>query len=219
MSPKRIWHRVRVQINVAEFGNDEIKDIGLAHLFDLVLELEKIEDGADVGRKAFDVADQMLFDMIRVAFQLLESQRRMVVKTLPSGIVENFIERLILVLVFDLVELAQHRRLGWLQHAIEAAQHGHGQHYAFVLRRTVRAAQQVGNLPDKIRKVIMVRHGSKSNQFRIAVISTFSMTIRAHYIALLDFCEDFSPRAESPRLANGEILLFTVVKVHYVVRI
>ena len=48
--------------------------------------------------------------------------------------------------------------LGRREHAVEAAQHGHGQHDALVLRRPVRPAQQVGDLPDEVREIVVVGH-------------------------------------------------------------
>ena len=45
-------------------------------------------------------------------------------------------------------------RLG--EHTVEAAQHGHGQHDALILRRTVGAAQQICNLPDQVGEVAVV---------------------------------------------------------------
>jgi hypothetical protein len=44
------------------------------------------------------------------------------------------------------------------QHTVEAPQDGHGQHDAFVLRGTVWAAQQVGDLPDEIGNLVMISH-------------------------------------------------------------
>lgn len=42
----------------------------------------------------------------------------------------------------------EHGILGRLQHAIETAQHDHRQHDQSVLRRAIRPAQQVRDLPD-----------------------------------------------------------------------
>ena len=45
--------------------------------------------------------------------------------------------------------LGEHRRLGGLEHAVEAAQHGERQDHAAVLGGLVRAAQQVGDALDE----------------------------------------------------------------------
>ena len=58
---------VGVQVHVAELRDHEVQDIALLHLLDLGLELEELEDAADVGREALDVADQVLGDMVRIA--------------------------------------------------------------------------------------------------------------------------------------------------------
>ena len=50
--------------------------------------------------------------------------------------------------------------LGRREHAIESAQHGHGQHDALVLRRTIGPAQQIRDLPDQIGELFVVWHRS-----------------------------------------------------------
>ena len=70
-----VRHRVRVQVHVAELGDDEVEDVRLAHPLDLVLELEELEDVAHVLREALDVADEVLLDVVGVALQLLEVER------------------------------------------------------------------------------------------------------------------------------------------------
>ena len=57
-------------------------------------------------------------------------------------------------------DLSVYDRFLMLLHAVEAAKHGHGEHDALVLRRAVWAAQQVGNLPDQVRKVTVIGHFS-----------------------------------------------------------
>jgi hypothetical protein len=52
-----IRHSIWMQVHVAELGHDEVKDVCFAHLLDLVLELEELEDVADVFGEALDVAD------------------------------------------------------------------------------------------------------------------------------------------------------------------
>ena len=84
-----VRHRVRVQVHVAELGDDEVEDVRLAHPLDLVLELEEVEDVAHVRREALDVADEVLLDVVGVALQLLEVERRVVVEALAGGLVEH----------------------------------------------------------------------------------------------------------------------------------
>ncbi len=154
-----VRHRVRVQVHVAELGDDEVEQVRLAHPLDLGLELEEVEDVAHVLREALDVTDEMLVDVIGVALELFEVERRVVVEALAGGFAEVRVKRI----AFELATLApmefcQHLRLGRRKHAVEAAQHRHGQHDALILRRAVGSAQQVGDLPDQVRKVVVVRH-------------------------------------------------------------
>jgi len=103
----------------------------------------------------------MLLDVVRVALQLLEVERRMVVETLPGRLVEIGVERV----AFELSALAlgvlgQNLGLGGREHAIEPAQHRHRQHDTLVLRWAIWTAKQVGDLPDEVREVVMVGHWS-----------------------------------------------------------
>ena len=88
--------RRRVQVHVAELRDDEVEDVRLAHLLDLVLELEELEDVADVRREALDVADEVLLDVVGVALELLEVERRVVVEALAGGLVQLRVERVAL---------------------------------------------------------------------------------------------------------------------------
>jgi len=80
-----------VQIHIAELGDDEVEDIRLAHLLNFIFELEKIKDRADIGREAFDVADEMLFDVVRVAFELLKVEVRVIVEPLVGFLVQKLV--------------------------------------------------------------------------------------------------------------------------------
>ena len=97
--------------------------------------------------------------LVGVALQLLEVERRVVVEALAGGLVERCVERLALELApLPSLVLGQDLRLGRREDAVEAAQHRHGQHDALVLRRPVGAAQQVGDLPDQVREVVVISH-------------------------------------------------------------
>src|SRR5579863_4592489 len=80
-----------MQIHVAEFRYDEVKNIRLAHLFNLSLELEIFEDGANIRRESFYVANKVFFDIVRVAFELFKRQRRMIVESLPGSPIQHFV--------------------------------------------------------------------------------------------------------------------------------
>jgi hypothetical protein len=87
-----------MQIGVAEFGDDEIQDVRLAHFFDFTGELEKLEDAADIGGKAVDVAGEVLVNVVRVALELLERELGVIVKPLAGGFVQELVEGVVLVL-------------------------------------------------------------------------------------------------------------------------
>ena len=67
-----VWHVVRVQVDIAELGDHQEEDVGLAHLFDLIFEFEILKDALHVRGEAFDVADQVLRKVVGIALQLFE---------------------------------------------------------------------------------------------------------------------------------------------------
>ena len=83
-----VRHRVRVQVDVAELGDDEVEDVRLAHPLDLVLELEGFEDVAHIPREAVDVADEVPLDVVGITLELFEVERGAVVEALPGGPVQ-----------------------------------------------------------------------------------------------------------------------------------
>jgi hypothetical protein len=94
------------------------------------------------------------------ALEPFEIEIRVVVEALARDLVEALVDGF----AFDLAAfeprmLRQDPGFRRGEHAIESAQHGHGQHDALVLRRTVGTAQQVGNLPDQVREIVVVGHG------------------------------------------------------------
>ena len=89
----------------------------------------------------------------------------MVVKTLSGGFVQEFVEGVVLIFVFVAFKLAQDFFLGRRENGVKPAQHRHGQHDALVLGRTIRAAQQIRDLPDEIGKLVMIGHGAKITKY------------------------------------------------------
>ena len=128
-----------MQVDIAELRDDEIEDVRLAHPLDLVLELEEVEDVAHVLREALDVADEVLLDVVGVALELLEIEGGVVVKTLAGGFVQPLVQGFALDLA-TLEPCVFGQDLGFRrgQHAVEPAQHRHGQHDTLILRGPVR---------------------------------------------------------------------------------
>ena len=94
-------------------------------------------------------------------FSFSKSSGEWLWKRWPAALLSTRVERVVLELAaLALLVLGQDLGLGRREHAVEAAQHGHGQHDALVLRRAVGTAQQVGDLPDQVREVVVVRHRS-----------------------------------------------------------
>ena len=153
-------HVCGMEVDAAEFRDDEVEDVRLGHAVDFVLELEELEDLAHVLREAMDVAGEMAADVVGVAPQLLEVEVGMVVEALPGDPVQPRVQGLALdstgtePLVFG-----EHLGLPLGQYAVEAAEHRHGQHHALIMWRPVRAPQEVRDLPNQSRKVGVVRHG------------------------------------------------------------
>src|SRR2546426_7152766 len=99
-----------MQVHVAELRDHEVKDVRLPHLLDLVLEFE---DTPHIGREPLDVADEVFFDVVRVALQLLKIQRRVVMKSLARRLVQQPVESIIVELApFALIKIRQYALVG-----------------------------------------------------------------------------------------------------------
>ena len=76
-----VVHPFGVQVHFGELGNHLIEAVGLFQLFDLLIELEALEDLADVLGKTVDVIGKVAADVVRVALELAEIELAVVVKT------------------------------------------------------------------------------------------------------------------------------------------
>ena len=144
---------VRVQVDPGHRLDDGIEAVARIELLDLVAELELLEDAPCRVGEAVDVGDEIGRDVLAVAQQLLESVGADVVEGLLAALPDHAGQQagngVFRGTGGDQARVfGQHRILGRLQHAIEAAQHDHRQHDQPVLRRAVRPAQAVGDLPD-----------------------------------------------------------------------
>jgi hypothetical protein len=77
-----------VQVDVGELLGDEVEQAGLGQLVDLGVELEALEDVAHGGREPLHVGAEVLADVVLVAHELLQVERRGVVEEL-AGLAEQ----------------------------------------------------------------------------------------------------------------------------------
>ena len=78
----RVADDLGVQVDVGELLGDEVEQPGLGEPVDLGVELEALEDVAHGGRERLHVGAQVLADVVLVAHQLLQVERRGVVEEL-----------------------------------------------------------------------------------------------------------------------------------------
>ena len=122
-----VGHRVGVQVDLAELGDDQVEPVGLVELGDVLLEAEVFDDLAGAAGEALDVVGQVGGDVVRVALELLEGEAAGVVEGTGRRPGEDRLEVLDLA-ALQALELGQDLVLGRLQHAVQPAQHGQGQH-------------------------------------------------------------------------------------------
>ena len=138
---------VRVEVDVGELLRDEVEQPGLGELVDLGVEVEALEDVAGGGRERLDVGPEVLADVVLVARDPLQAERRGVVEERPRLAQEEGVG--VQPGLLPVVLLGQHGSLGGLQHAVEAAQHRERKDDFAIFGLLVVAAQQVGDGPDE----------------------------------------------------------------------
>src|ERR1017187_8535543 len=106
----------------------------------------------------------------------------MVMESLSGRLVQHPVERVVAEFAsLSLLEFGQDLRLGRGEYAVETAQHRHGQHHPLVLRRAVRPAQQVGDVPNEVRVFLVVGHQSaRKIESAPARPSKFEYTLEYH---------------------------------------
>ena len=142
----------RVQVHGGDLLDDFKEPVGLFQLFDLFVELELLDDLPGAGGEPGHEVAEIGGELVGIAEERLEGEL--------AGVVEGQLELLIDDLLDGLgvssflrLELLVHRDdvvLGLLQHAIETTQHGERNHHPAILRRPVRTAQEIGDVPDDI---------------------------------------------------------------------
>ena len=147
-----------VQVDVGELLRDEVEQPGLGQPVDLGVEVEPLEDVAHGGRERLDVGAEVLADVVLVAHELLQVQRRRVVEKL-AGLPQE--ERLgVHAGLLALGQLGEHGGLGGFQHAIETAEDRERQDDLAVFGLLVVAAQEIGDGPDEGGEIGVAHAGS-----------------------------------------------------------
>ena len=75
---------VGVQVDVGELLGDQVEQAGLGQAVDLGVEIEALEDVAHGGREGLHVGAQVFADVVLVAHELLQVERRGVVEELAG---------------------------------------------------------------------------------------------------------------------------------------
>lgn len=151
---------VRVQVHIRHRPDDGEQPVAGIELFDLIGELEALEDGPRGGREAVDIGHQIGRDVLRIAQQLLEGKRTGVVERMGAFRVRGLAQQLLHgvfrhTLGGKFLVLFKHLVLGGLQYTIQTAQHHDGKHDEAILWGAVRAAQTVGDFPDVAFKLVV----------------------------------------------------------------
>ncbi|OQB95809.1 MAG: hypothetical protein BWX86_01072 [Verrucomicrobia bacterium ADurb.Bin122] len=138
---------VGVEVDGGELLGHEVEQAGLGEAVDLGVKFEALEDVAHGGGKAVEVGAEVFGDVVLVADDGLEVERRGVEEA-DAGLFEE--EGLgVESGGLALGELGEHGGFGRLQHAVEPAQHGEREDDLAVVRLLVIAAEEVGDGPDK----------------------------------------------------------------------
>ena len=146
-----------MQIDRGDLLDHFKKAVGLLQLLDLVGEIELFDDLPRPRGEAGHKLHQIGCELVRVAEELAEGE--------IAGVVEGHFElrvaefpvdhlldglRVIFARGLQLLVLGDDLILSLLQHAIQPAQHRERDHHPAILRRPVRAAQEIGDVPDNI---------------------------------------------------------------------
>src|SRR5205814_1363917 len=111
-------------------------------------------------RESGDIVREMSANVIRVALKFWEIEWAVIVETevlaAPRDLIEDRIHVLDLAL-FELLATLHHFCLRRREYAVEAAKHRHRQHDTLILRRSVWAAQQICDGPDKVGELLEIR--------------------------------------------------------------
>ena len=75
-----VVHPVRVEVDLAELGDNLVEPVRLLQLLDLFLELKALKNLADVLRESVDVISQVPSDIVGIALELGEIELAVIVE-------------------------------------------------------------------------------------------------------------------------------------------
>ena len=138
---------VRMQVNAGKLLGHHVEQAGFGQLVDLGVKLKALKDVAHRRAEGLHVCTQVLTNVVLVAHELLQVQRRGVVEKLARFAQQKGLR--VQAGGFAGGFLSQHLGLGGLQHTVQPAQHGKRQDHLAILALLVVAAQQVGDGPNE----------------------------------------------------------------------
>ena len=143
---------VRVQINCSDLLDDFKEAVGLLQLLNLVGEIELLDDLPRARGEAGDEFREVGRELVRVAEELVEGEVAGFVESQFVLPVDHLLDGrgVIFALGLQLLVLGDDLILGLSQDAIQPAQHRERDHHSAILRRPVRATQEIGDVPDDI---------------------------------------------------------------------
>jgi hypothetical protein len=144
-----VGNAVGMEVDFGKFQQQLEKTVGLIEFLDLLLESEMVEEGTDFGGEAVDVIQKVLGEAIGVGLELFEVVLAGVVELLAGGLLKHFVD-VAGALALQLPTLFEDLGFGVVEDAVEAAEHGHGEHDLAVFGRAVGAAEQIGHVPDEV---------------------------------------------------------------------
>ena len=148
---------VGVEVDVGELLGDEVEQPGFGQPVNLRVKVEALENVAHGGRERLHIRAEVFADVVLVAHQLLQVQRRRVVEELARLAQQ---ERLGIQLgLLALGQFGEHGGFGRFKHAIEPAQNGERQDDLAVFGLLVVAAQEIGDGPDEGGKIGVAHSG------------------------------------------------------------
>ena len=126
-------------------ADNAVKDVVLVHFFNFFVELEVLENLADIGGEALDIVAQVGCDVVRVIQEGAEIKTRLVMELLPGRHIEELLE-------LDSLRALEHGLFRRCKHTVKSAQHAKRQDDVAVALFLVRSAKHLRVVPNHVRE-------------------------------------------------------------------